>query len=62
MLFNGHYDAESAAYPDSSAALDSVIHERIYMAPGVKRIPVRSGKIRGVLFLPSGSLFLNLNF
>lgn len=29
--------------------------ERWYMAEGVKRIPVREGRIRGTLFLPPGS-------
>ena len=29
--------------------------EKWYMAEGVKRIPVREGRIRGTLFLPPGS-------
>lgn len=37
-----------------SPPLDSLILERWYMAPGVTRIQVKEGRIRGALFLPSG--------
>ena len=35
-----------------SPPLDSLVLERWYMAPGVTRIPVKEGCIRGALFLP----------
>ena len=28
--------------------------ERLYMKPGVKRIPVKEGKFRGTIFVPEG--------
>ena len=34
--------------------LCSAQHQRTLMAPGVTRIPVRHGPIRGMLFLPPG--------
>ena len=34
--------------------LSSNTFEKGYMADGVKRIPVREGRIRGTLFLPPG--------
>ena len=34
--------------------LSSTTFQRWYMADGVKRIPVREGRIRGTLFLPPG--------
>lgn len=37
-----------------SPPLDSLVLERWYMAPGVKRIQVKEGRIRGALFLPPG--------
>lgn len=37
-----------------SSSLDSLILERWYVAPGVTRIHVKEGRIRGALFLPPG--------
>lgn len=37
-----------------NSSLDSLILERWYMAPGVTRILVKEGRIRGALFLPPG--------
>ncbi|XP_021056905.1 bile acid-CoA:amino acid N-acyltransferase [Mus pahari] len=37
-----------------SPPLDSLTLERWYVAPGVKRIQVKEGRIRGALFLPPG--------
>ena len=42
--------ARNSLQPIVSSAL-----EKWYMAEGVKRIPVREGRIRGTLFLPPGS-------
>ncbi|XP_075711082.1 acyl-coenzyme A amino acid N-acyltransferase 1-like [Rhinoderma darwinii] len=39
--------------PDELPAATNVI-ERWYVAPGVQRIPIREGRVRGALFLPSG--------
>ena len=51
----GHVHVSSEeAFDDHSGVLDSVNVERWYMAPGVKRIKVRDGQVRGMLFLPPG--------
>ncbi|KAL9979732.1 hypothetical protein ACROYT_G017439 [Oculina patagonica] len=48
--FDGHVTPnESSLQP-----LSSVTFQKWYMADGVKRIPVREGRIRGTLFLPPG--------
>ena len=48
--FNDHVTPnESSLKP-----LSSVIFQKWYMAEGVKRIPVREGRIRGALFIPPG--------
>ena len=48
--FDGHViPNESSLQP-----LSSVTFQKWYMAEGVKRIPVREGRIRGALFLPAG--------
>ena len=48
--FNDHVTPnESSLKP-----LSSVIFQKWYMAEGVKRIPVREGRIRGTLFIPPG--------
>ena len=48
--FDGHVTPnESSLQP-----LSSVTFQKWYMADGVKRIPVREGKIRGTLFFPPG--------
>jgi len=35
-------------------SLASVVVERWYMAPGVRRVPITDGKLTATLFLPSG--------
>ncbi|XP_068433263.1 acyl-coenzyme A thioesterase 1 [Clinocottus analis] len=39
---------------ETGEVLASETNERGYMAEGMKRVPVREGKIRGVLFVPPG--------
>ncbi|XP_068948234.1 acyl-coenzyme A thioesterase 1-like [Petaurus breviceps papuanus] len=41
--------------PQSTKLLAQVVHERSFLRPGVKRIRVREGSVRGTLFLPPGS-------
>ena len=48
--FDGHVTPNES----SLQALSSETFQKWYMAEGVKRIPVREGKIRGTLFLPPG--------
>ncbi|CAO2586871.1 Acyl-coenzyme A thioesterase 1 [Lemmus lemmus] len=36
-------------------ALARAVHERHFMAPGVRRVPVREGRVRATLFLPPGN-------
>ena len=49
--FDGHTDPQESS---SLQPLSSNTFEKGYMADGVKRIPVREGRIRGTLFLPLG--------
>lgn len=44
--------------PDGGRLLARAVHERHFMAPGVRRVPVREGRVRGTLFLPAGELAL----
>ncbi|XP_063609359.1 acyl-coenzyme A thioesterase 1-like isoform X1 [Penaeus indicus] len=53
-VFDRHLTEEEVCAPESEKALASTKHERHYMGPGVQRIPVRYGKVRGTLFLPAG--------
>lgn len=55
-VYDGHLTEEEVCAPECKKALDSTMHERHYMGPGVQRIPVRYGKVRGTLFLPAGIL------
>ncbi|XP_075804252.1 acyl-coenzyme A thioesterase 5-like isoform X2 [Microtus pennsylvanicus] len=41
--------------PDSGRLLARAVHERHFMAPGVRRVPVREGRVRATLFLPPGN-------
>ncbi|XP_020841992.1 acyl-coenzyme A thioesterase 1-like isoform X1 [Phascolarctos cinereus] len=41
--------------PQPTKVLAQVVHERGFLGPGVKRIPVREGNVRATLFLPPGS-------
>nr|O55171.1 RecName: Full=Acyl-coenzyme A thioesterase 2, mitochondrial; Short=Acyl-CoA thioesterase 2; AltName: Full=ARTISt/p43; AltName: Full=Acyl coenzyme A thioester hydrolase; AltName: Full=MTE-I; AltName: Full=Very-long-chain acyl-CoA thioesterase; Flags: Precursor [Rattus norvegicus]CAA70513.1 mitochondrial very-long-chain acyl-CoA thioesterase [Rattus norvegicus] len=38
--------------PDGGQRLAQAVHERHFMAPGVRRVPVRDGRVRATLFLP----------
>ena len=40
--------------PDGGRRLARTVHERHFMAPGVRRVPVREGRVRATLFLPPG--------
>ena len=40
--------------PDGGQRLARAVHERHFMAPGVRRVPVREGRVRATLFLPPG--------
>ncbi|NXG49735.1 BAAT acyltransferase, partial [Psilopogon haemacephalus] len=41
-----------AKHPPEGQPLASCQAERWYLAPGVQRVPVREGRVRGALFLP----------
>ncbi|XP_070325710.1 acyl-coenzyme A thioesterase 6 isoform X1 [Odocoileus virginianus] len=41
--------------PEAQLLLGRAVHERDFLAPGVRREPVRAGRVRGTLFLPPGS-------
>ncbi|XP_021058034.1 acyl-coenzyme A thioesterase 5 [Mus pahari] len=41
--------------PDGGRLLARAVHERHFMAPGVRRVPVREGRVRASLFLPPGT-------
>lgn len=40
--------------PDAGRLLGRALHERHFLRPGVRRVPVRVGRVRGTLFLPPG--------
>ncbi|XP_036887296.1 acyl-coenzyme A thioesterase 2, mitochondrial-like isoform X3 [Sturnira hondurensis] len=40
--------------PEGGRVLGRVVHERDFLAPGVRREPVRAGRLRATLFLPPG--------
>uniref|UniRef100_A0A8C0VVV1 Acyl-coenzyme A thioesterase 6 n=1 Tax=Castor canadensis TaxID=51338 RepID=A0A8C0VVV1_CASCN len=40
--------------PDGGRLLARAEHERHFMSPGVRRVPVRAGRVRATLFLPPG--------
>ncbi|XP_051004946.1 peroxisomal succinyl-coenzyme A thioesterase [Acomys russatus] len=40
--------------PEGGRQLAKAVHERHFMAPGVRRVPVREGRVRATLFLPPG--------
>ena len=48
--FDGHITPQESY----SKPLSSKTFQKWYMADGVKRIPVREGRIRGALFIPPG--------
>ncbi|KAM8948643.1 acyl-coenzyme A thioesterase 1-like [Lycaon pictus] len=38
--------------PDAGRLLGRALHARHFLRPGVRRVPVRAGRVRGTLFLP----------
>ncbi|XP_004399448.1 PREDICTED: acyl-coenzyme A thioesterase 4 [Odobenus rosmarus divergens] len=40
--------------PDARRVLGRAVHERDFLRPGVRREPVRAGRVRATLFLPPG--------
>ena len=46
-VFDGHE-------PEGGRLLGRAVHERDFLAPGVRREPVRAGRVRATLFLPPG--------
>ncbi|XP_008847996.1 acyl-coenzyme A thioesterase 3 [Nannospalax galili] len=40
--------------PDGGRLLARAVHERHFLPPGVRRVPVRAGRVRATLFLPPG--------
>lgn len=40
--------------PEGGRLLGRAVHERHFLAPGVRREPVRAGRVRATLFLPPG--------
>ncbi|KAM5340321.1 acyl-coenzyme A thioesterase 6-like isoform 1-T1 [Glossophaga mutica] len=40
--------------PEGGRVLGRAVHERDFLAPGVRRVPVREGRVRATLFLPPG--------
>ena len=53
-LFNGHVEDFACKEVKELQPIRSVTFERCYMTCGVRRIPVRNGRLRGTLFLPPG--------
>ncbi|XP_049626385.1 acyl-coenzyme A thioesterase 6-like isoform X18 [Suncus etruscus] len=41
--------------PEPGRLLGRTLHERHFLGPGVRREPVRAGRVRGTLFLPPGA-------
>jgi len=52
QLFDGH--VEDVAHAEDLQPITSVTFEKWYMTDGVRRIPVRDGRLRGTMFLPPG--------
>lgn len=50
----GHLQQDIAVTKEEETALANVELERHLTAPGVRRVPVKQGKVRGVLYLPPG--------
>uniref|UniRef100_A0A8C3YQ05 Acyl-coenzyme A thioesterase 4 n=1 Tax=Catagonus wagneri TaxID=51154 RepID=A0A8C3YQ05_9CETA len=48
-VFDGHEPE-----PDGERLLGRAVHERDFLPPGVRREPVRAGRVRATLFLPPG--------
>ena len=48
-VFDGHEPE-----PQAEQLLSVAVHERDFLPPGVRREPVRAGRVRATLFLPPG--------
>lgn len=57
-----HLDVFKSIECSDEAILASVTFRRHFMGKGVRRIPVRAGRVRGTLFLPPGSQKFPGNF
>jgi len=53
-LYEGYGVAHQLMHHCEPPVVSSATHTRRLMAPGVRRIPVREGRVRGVLYLPPG--------
>ena len=53
-IFLNCFDGHLTLHESSLQPLSSGTFQKWYMADGVKRIPVREGRIRGTLFIPPG--------
>ncbi|XP_050716802.1 acyl-coenzyme A thioesterase 1-like isoform X2 [Eriocheir sinensis] len=53
--FKGHLSHDELLDENRREPLSTTSHTRHYMAPGVQRIPVHYGSVRGCLFLPPGN-------
>ncbi|XP_048218562.1 acyl-coenzyme A thioesterase 6 [Perognathus longimembris pacificus] len=47
-------EPQESAGPEGGRVLARAVHERHFMAAGVRRVPVREGRVRATLFLPPG--------
>ncbi|XP_048218557.1 peroxisomal succinyl-coenzyme A thioesterase-like isoform X2 [Perognathus longimembris pacificus] len=48
------HEPQESAGPEGGRVLARAVHERHFMAAGVRRVPVREGRVRATLFLPPG--------
>ena len=53
-VFDGHLHLEGERESVGAEPLTSATFEKSYMKAGLRRIPVREGRLRGTLFLPPG--------
>jgi dienelactone hydrolase len=53
-VHRGHLSLKELYSEDAPTPLIASSFERSYLAEGVQRIPVKHGKVRGILFLPEG--------
>ena len=58
IVYNLQIIRETAIDPVRSTPdiMAEVKLERLYMKPGVKRVPVKEGRFRGTIFIPEGNL------
>ena len=58
-VYEGSYAPHISVLGVEALGLEPVchtLHQRHLLAPGVRRIPVRQGRVRGVMYIPSGTL------